>query len=401
MKTSIRISLFSLGAALVGFWPAGAGAQVSALQRCALASPGSLLGLAPSGAAAHAAMIQRTLKCLQGANGQAPAAASAGVGGQFVTFDPPRSTNTTPTGITPDGTITGYYNDAGGMQHGFLRDSSGSFTTFDPPGSTYTYVGSISPNGEIAGAYCNTITCYGFVRAGDGTITTFNAPGASSKIFAPLYAFALPPGINPAGAVAGTYSDTSGEHGFLRAKNGAFTTIDAPGSTGNTEIFAINPSGVMVGDLFPGAAGFLRFPNGSFATIESPDVCPNSTFPSGGINPAGVVAGSALDPSCSLQDQPGFVRTPDGTVTTFGAPPGFSSTNATAINPAGWITGLTWNDASFSGYHGFLRSPDGVTTTFDPPGAVWTWPLGINPAGAIVGFLYDGNFVAHGFLRLP
>jgi hypothetical protein len=40
-------------------------------------------------------------------------------------------------------------------------------------------------------------------------------------------------------------------------------------------------------------------------------------------------------------------------------------------------------------------------TQFDAPGAVWKWPTGINPAGAIIGFLYDANFVADGFLRLP
>jgi hypothetical protein len=48
-----------------------------------------------------------------------------------------------------------------------------------------------------------------------------------------------------------------------------------------------------------------------------------------------------------------------------------------------------------------VRTPDGAITQFDVPGAIWTWPTGINPAGAIVGFYYDVNFVPHGFLRLP
>jgi len=200
MKTSIRISLFSLAAALIGFWPAGAGAQTDPLVRCGLGSPGHLLGLAPGGAAARAAMVKRTLKCLQGASGRAPAAGPAGAGGQFVTFDPPGSTSTTPAGITPDGTITGYYSDADGVQHGFLRDPNGGFTTFDPPGSTSTYVTSISTNGEIVGAYCSTAACapyHGFVRAKQGTFTTFDSPPGTGGITPALYIAGGPP---PAGA---------------------------------------------------------------------------------------------------------------------------------------------------------------------------------------------------------
>jgi hypothetical protein len=137
MKTTLRIFLFSLWAALIGLWSGGADAQVGALGPCRLASPGGILGLAPGGAAARAAMIKRTIKCLQ-ATGQLPATGAPAGSGRFVTIDPPGSTSTTPSGITPDGTIAGYYADASGVQHGFLRTPTGSFTTFDPPGSTST-----------------------------------------------------------------------------------------------------------------------------------------------------------------------------------------------------------------------------------------------------------------------
>jgi hypothetical protein len=53
-------------------------------------------------------------------------------------------------------------------------------------------------------------------------------------------------------------------------------------------------------------------------------------------------------------------------------------------------------------YHGFLRAPDGTITTFDPPGAVHgTFPAGINPAGAITGSYTDANGFSHGFLGFP
>jgi hypothetical protein len=47
MKTSIRIFLFSLGAALIGFWPAGAGRKQSRSRGAGLARPEAFLGLRP------------------------------------------------------------------------------------------------------------------------------------------------------------------------------------------------------------------------------------------------------------------------------------------------------------------------------------------------------------------
>ena len=48
-------------------------------------------------------------------------------------------------------------------------------------------------------------------------------------------------------------------------------------------------------------------------------------------------------------------------------PPGSLITLSFAINPAGVIAGA-FLDASFV-HHGFLRVPDGTITTFDAPGA--------------------------------
>jgi len=39
--------------------------------------------------------------------------------------------------------------------------------------------------------------------------------------------------------------------------------------------------------------------------------------------------------------------------------------------------------------------------TFDPPGAIATVPVGLTLTGTVVGYYFDGNFVAHGFLRTP
>jgi hypothetical protein len=93
----------------------------------------------------------------------------------------------------------------------------------------------------------------------------------------------------------------------------------------------------------------------------------------------------------------GFLRTPDGTITTFDVP-GAAGTRGNSINPAGEITG-TYFDESFV-THGFLRARDGTFTTFDPPGSLTTTPSGINPAGAITGYYQDSTrFNFHGFVR--
>jgi hypothetical protein len=400
MNLSLRIFLLSFWAVFAGVWPQDAGAQAVAVSPCAFPLAGNILGVSPGGAAARAAMIKRTVRCLQ-ATGQWPATSAPATAESFVTIDPPGSTSTTPSAITPDRTIVGLYSDAAGVQHGFLRDRNGGFTTFDPPGSASTTPTSVTPNGEIAGAYCDTAACprtHGFVRGRDGAFTTFDSPGASGSIENSMYGYSgsPPPSINPAGVVAGTYFDASGEHGFLRTKNGALTTIDAPGSQGNTEVLAINPSGVVVGDSFC-CAGFVRFPNGSFTTFESADICPGESIPTGGVNPAGVVAGSTEDPSCTVAL--GFLWTLEGRLTTFGVP-GAINTGAEAINPAGSITGPFFFTLG-SGIHGFVRTPAGTITQFDAPGSSITWPTGINPAGEIIGFYYDANGVQHGFLRSP
>ena len=408
MKTIPRIFSFSLWAIVVGFWPADAMAQAPGLGPCAFPSLGSIFGFLPGGPAAPAAMMKRTILCLQ-ATGQVAAAGPPAAGERFITIDPPGSTSTTPSGIADDGTIAGFYSDARGAQHGFLRTPFGAFTTFDVPGSTLTQPTSITTAFEIVGVYCDPTSCpppfgvlsaRGFVRASNGTFTRFDAPRGGSGLFPSIYNIGgQPPSVTTTGAIAGTYVDPSGsaEHGFLRAANGTVTTINVPGAA-FTEVLAINPSGVAVGDSFNPTTHrflpFLRASDGSMTTIDSPDFCFHGSTVSGGINSSGSVAGQATDRSCSISF--GFLRTPDGKITTFGVPDaGF--VDPQAINAAGLITGVFFK----RGLHGFLKAPDRALTAFDVPGSSGTWPSAINSPGAIIGLYFDPNSVQHGFMRLP
>ena len=81
----------------------------------------------------------------------------------------------------------------------------------------------------------------------------------------------------------------------------------------------------------------------------------------------------------------GFLRSPDGTFTTFDVPGFEGGTLGFAINPAGDITGVCSAEPFTS--HGFLRARDGTITTFDVPDAPYfTRAFDINPAGAITGW---------------
>ena len=94
---------------------------------------------------------------------------------------------TSPSGINPAGAITGYYNDAGFLDHGFLRARDGTFTEFDAPGAVSTTPSSINPAGAITGSYWDASGVHGFLRIGteislSATSLTFPAQNVGTTI---------------------------------------------------------------------------------------------------------------------------------------------------------------------------------------------------------------------------
>jgi len=72
------------------------------------------------------------------------------------------------------------------------------------------------------------------------------------------------------------------------------------------------------------------------------------------------------------------------------------------IVPSGAITGGYLDANNFA--HGFLRNPDGAITTFDVPGVGGSFGStgqSMNEHGTIVGSYTDTNDRIHGFLRDP
>ena len=92
------------------------------------------------------------------------------------------------------------------------------------------------------------VFCGGFLRARGGALTTFDVPGTSN---------ASPIGINNGGVITGTYSDPSGNfHSFVRDPNGTITSFDPASFTAMSGIPGIiNPAGAITGYFSSFAVG--------------------------------------------------------------------------------------------------------------------------------------------------
>lgn len=121
---------------------------------------------------------------------------------------------TFPGSLNDLGAITGYYLDANGVYHGFLRSPDGNFTApLDAPGADLTpgnfngtFPSMINLFGEITGSASDVNGAnHGFVRSPNGTFKTVDAPGAGTGAFEGT----VPVAHNLFGAIAGYYVDSN------------------------------------------------------------------------------------------------------------------------------------------------------------------------------------------------
>lgn len=332
---------------------------------------------------------------------------------QITVFDAPGAAyGTVGYGINPEGAITGSYVDLNGVSHGYLRDHDGRFTSFDPANAAGTIPWSINPNGEITGQYWDASgTNHGFLRDSKGGFTTFDAPGGGTG----ANLGTLGEAISPSGWIAGDLFSETAWHAFVRAPHGAITEFTVAGTYYGyvCGICGINPAGTVVGGYLDSSYiihGYVRDPQGTISQIDVagagtgsiPGNYPPGTFPEC-MNQAGAIAGNYIDKNGTNH---GFLRAPDGAITTFDFPGAARGTGQGTIgwdvDPGGTVVGSYYDASSAS--HGFLRSPDGKFTAFDCPGAgtgsgQGTFPTSNGATGAITGYCVDGAGVNHGFVR--
>jgi hypothetical protein len=163
-----------------------------------------------------------------------------------------------------------------------------------------------------------------------------------------------------------------------------------------TSVTAINSGGAVTGydcdDV--SCSGFVRAADGTITSFDPTGSILTYPFD---INRKGSITGYFCDSSdpCSAQ---GFVRKPEGKISTIAAPNGYTNIAPTAINNNGLIAGSV-EDNGAGHTHGFLRSRDGTITTFDPTGSLLTIPTTINANGDVAGYYADSVRKIHGFLR--
>ena len=343
----------------------------------------------------------------------APGAGTAGGQGTFAN------------GMNNPGAIVGFIRDANVARHAFLRAPDGTFTIFDDPnaGTCSASCGSIgngqgtrayaiNPAGDIVGFFTdNSAHCHGYVRDHNGTFTQIDAPDAGTGPF-PQGTFPsefTPMGINPGGAITGFYVDASSvQHGFVRDHSGKITEFDPTGSI-LTNPNAIDDPGQITGFYFDAnfvGHGFLRATDGTITSFDAPgaDMTPgsgNGTF-GVGLTPSGEIEGIYVDSSGVLH---GFVRSKNGTFSTFDAPGAGTGAGQGTLpesnNTSGDIAGNYLDGSGVN--HGFVRDKKGNFSVFNIPGAgtgagQGTIPLSNNNSNQITGEDIDGGNVTHGFL---
>ena len=296
------------------------------------------------------------------------------------------------------------------------------FRTLDYPGVDYsnggfTNISGINDQGVVVGsAYdgnIDEITPFAYSIANDSYTPL---PVEVPKTFAD--------DLNNRSVVVGgelRYDNANNEFeiGFILEK-GAFTQVAHPGALFNTELRAINSSGLVVGIASDDAAffgniiDFIYDPKTGVFTDFFPSTGDNPAVMAG-INARGDTVGNVYrDADVVCQGCPaanyGYVRSATGAMTLFLV--NGRGTRARGISDSGVVTGYVRTDCEgkspFAGFVTTLAPRPAFQSLAIPcaqllnvAGAAVTYPQGISNAGVVVGDWLDESGAVHGFVAMP
>jgi probable HAF family extracellular repeat protein len=282
--------------------------------------------------------------------------------------------NTLPSGINNAGWIVGtcaHEQSVNDTEEGFLlRD--GAYTQISPPqnisslGVFDSDLGGVNDNGVIVGtwgdnkSHPNLSKDHCFLRDKDGHYKSFDVPYDT-------VGFPDCNGINNGGDTVGIYTDSNGNHGWLR-KGSMISKLDVSGAGFSgafyTEAYGINKDGDIVGSYQDAAShtrGFLLH-NGQYRKIDFPGLSTPNTD-AYGINDEGDIVGSYTDSSATDH---GFVRRDDEYTTVdvpvSDIPDAYETNKVTGINNRGCMVGVYTSGGVNGPEYGFkagLREADG------------------------------------------
>jgi uncharacterized membrane protein len=175
--------------------------------------------------------------------------------------------------------------------------------------------------------------------------------------------------------------------------NYKFNSFQNPGAT-VTRVFGLNGHGELVGtdNVIPGRHAFLVNRN-SYVALDASGILGTHISFARDVNDAGDIVGGYIGDD---GNEHGFILR-HSTLVTLDVPfAGSAGTQLDGINNSGIIAGV-WVDEAFTA-HGFIYER-GNFAHLDYPGALDTFPYGINSRGDIVGnWDTDQSTVGHGFV---
>ena len=165
--------------------------------------------------------------------------------GHVTMFSVPDATATLAYSINSSQQVVGYYIDAAGATHGYLRASDGTLTfPIDPAGSTGTILFGNNDLNWVVGRYADSAgVTHGLFFKTPDHIMIFDYPGAAG--------FTSLNGINQDGYISGRYLDSAGiAHGFLGR-------VDVNGTAqpdqSKSPVTPVKPAHPTPDALYPGA----------------------------------------------------------------------------------------------------------------------------------------------------
>jgi uncharacterized membrane protein len=237
----------------------------------------------------------------------------------------------------------------------------------------------LSPDGLIATGRTvgNQQLAYTWTAAG-GIVALPNIPGRN---------FAVANDATNNGIVVGTSSTTSFGSGQLPVmwNNGVMTQLTVPAGYGVGQALSVNASGLIAGSVGSGIGQRAALFNGTTTSLITATAANGSYMTVAyGINDAGLVAGTGIDPNNAAVNVGMVYDTVTGTMTTVGALDNANGALGFGLSNSGYVVGGSmFNQGDSMPFR--WSATEGMVAIGLPTGATQGSARGVNDQGWVVG----------------